>query len=251
MTAAQPNPDIIICDDKESLYREAATRFADLASKAIAERGRFMVALSGGSTPKALFELLATDAWRGKVDWSRTHLFWGDERYVPKDHKDSNYRMTEEALLSKVDVPAGNVHRVPTEAGTPEEVAAIYERTLREQFGLSEGEALRFDLIHLGLGDDGHTASMFPGTTAMHEAERLVVAVWVEKFSSNRITCTPVVLNNAAEVEFLVAGASKKDVVPQVIRGAYEPDRLPSQTVKPHSGALRWILDREAAAGLE
>lgn len=250
MTAPHSEPDIIISDDREALNREAAERFVAAARDAVAERGRFMVALSGGSTPKALFELLATDEWRDQVDWSRTHLFWGDERYVPKDHADSNYRMTREALISKIDIPEGNVHRVQTEGGTPEEVARVYEETLREAFGIGEGEVPRFDLIHLGLGDDGHTASMFPGTTAMHEAERLVVPVWVEKFQSNRITTTPVVLNNAAEVQFLVAGASKKEVVPQVIRGPYEPDRLPSQTVRPHSGTLRWLLDRDAAAGL-
>src|SRR6185369_7065311 len=122
---------------------------------------------------------------------------------------------------------------VPTEAGTADEVANIYEQTLRAVFELPDDGVPRFDLIHLGLGDDGHTASMFPGTRAMHEAERLVVAVWVEKFQQHRVTCTPVVLNNAAEVQFLVAGASKRDVVPQVIHGPYEPDRLPSQTVRP------------------
>lgn len=250
MTAPHSEPDIIVSEDREALNREAASRFVAIAERAIAERGRFMVALSGGSTPKALFELLSTDEWRSKVDWSRTHLFWGDERFVPKDHADSNYRMTNEALLSKIDLPEGNVHRVQTDAGTPEEAASDYERTLREAFGIGEDEAPRFDLIHLGLGDDGHTASMFPGTTAMHEAERLVVPVWVEKFKSNRVTMTPVVLNNAREVQFLVAGASKREVVPDVIRGAYEPDRLPSQTVKPRDGALRWLLDRDAAAGL-
>jgi 6-phosphogluconolactonase len=251
MSSPQPNnPDIIILDDREALNHEAATRFVALARRAIEDRGRFMVALSGGSTPKALFELLATDEWRDQVDWSRTHLFWGDERHVPQDHADSNYRMTREALLSKVEIPAENIHRVETEAGAPDEVAAAYERTLREAFGLGADGVPRFDLIHLGLGDDGHTASMFPGTNAMHENERLVVAVWVEKFKSNRITTTPVVLNNAAEVQFLISGASKKDVVPQVIRGAYEPDRLPSQTVRPTDGALRFILDRDAAETL-
>jgi 6-phosphogluconolactonase len=250
MTAATSNPDIIVCDDKEALYAEAARRFVALAAEAVAARGRFTVALSGGSTPKALFELLATDEWRGRVEWGKAHLFWGDERFVPKDHADSNYRMAREALISKIDIPQGNVHRVHTEDGTADEVATVYERTLREVFGLGEGSVPRFDLIHLGLGDDGHTASMFPGTRAMHETERLVVAVWVEKFRTHRVTMTPVVLNNAAEVQFLVAGASKREVVPQVIRGAYEPDRLPSQTVRPHDGVLRWLLDRDAAAGL-
>jgi 6-phosphogluconolactonase len=251
MTAPHSEPDIVVCEDREALNREAASRFVDLAAQAIAERGRFTVALSGGSTPKALFELLATDEWRSRVDWSRTHLFWGDERFVPKDHADSNYRMANEALVSKIEIPAENVHRVPTDSGTAEDAAAAYERTLREAFGSGEGETPRFDLVHLGLGDDGHTASMFPGTTAMHESDRLVVAVWVEKFQSNRVTMTPVVLNAAREVQFLVAGASKRDVVPEVIRGAYEPDRLPSQTVRPHDGVLRWLLDRDAAAGLE
>ena len=250
MTAAQSNPDIIICDDRDALNVEAATRFVALAREAIAARDRFMVALSGGSTPKMLFELLATDEWRDQVDWSRTHLFWGDERFVPKDHGDSNYRMTREALISKIDIPEGNVHRVQTEGGTPDEVAQIYAATLRSVFGLGDDGIPRYDLMHLGLGDDGHTASMFPGTNAMHEAERIVVAVWVEKFQQHRITSTPPMINNAAEIQFLVSGASKKDVVPQVIRGAYEPDRLPSQTVKQHSGVLRWLLDRDAAAGL-
>jgi 6-phosphogluconolactonase len=250
MSAAQSNPDIVICDDRDALNVEIANRFVAIAHDAIAARGRFNVALSGGSTPKALFELLATDAWLGKVDWANTHLFWGDERFVPQDHSDSNYRMTREALISKIDIPEGNVHRVKTEAGTPDEVAVMYADTLRTQFGLEAMGVPRFDLMHLGLGDDGHTASMFPGTTAMHETERLVVAVWVEKFKQHRITTTPVVINNAAEVQFLVAGASKKEILPQVLHGPYEPDRLPSQTVKPHSGVLRWLLDRDAAAGL-
>ncbi len=158
--------------------------------------------------------------------------------------------MTREALISKIEIPETNVHRIPTEAGKAEDVARIYEATLRTVFGIGDDEVPRFDLIHLGLGDDGHTASMFPGTQAMHETERLVVLVWVEKFKTNRITTTPVVLNNAAEVQFLVAGASKRDVVPQVIRGPYEPDRLPSQTVRPSPGVLRWLLDKEAAADL-
>jgi 6-phosphogluconolactonase len=245
-----PEPDIIVCDDRDALNREAATRFVDLAASAVAERGRFMVALSGGSTPKALFELLATEEWRSRVEWEHVHLFWGDERFVPRDHQDSNFRMANEALISHVDIPKSNVHRVPTESGEPDEVAEIYEQTLRDVFGLGAGETPVFDLVHLGLGDDGHTASMFPGTNAMHETERLVIAVWVEKFSSNRITMTPVVFAAAREVQFLVAGGSKVDVVPQVIRGPYEPDRLPSQTVKPREGTLRWLLDRDAAAGL-
>lgn len=243
-------PDIIVCADRDALNLEAANRFVELAEAAIADRGRFMVALSGGSTPKALFELLATDVWRDRVDWKNVHLFWGDERGVPKEHADSNYGMTHRALISKIDIPEANVHRVKTEDGTPDEVASAYSDELRSAFGLEADGIPRFDLIHLGLGDDGHTASMFPGTTAMHESVCLVVAVWVEKFQQHRITTTPVVLNNAAEVQFLVAGASKEDVLPQVISGPYEPDRLPSQTVKPAGGQLRWLLDREAAAKL-
>jgi len=244
-------PDIVVCADRDALNLEAANRFVELAEAAIAERGRFMIALSGGSTPKALFELLASDVWKDRVDWGRVHLFWGDERGVPKDHPESNFGMTHRALIAHVDIPEENVHRVKTESGTPDEVAAAYADELRAAFGLEAGGVPRFDLIHLGLGDDGHTASMFPGTTAMHEQVKLVVAVWVEKFQQHRITTTPVLINNAAEVQFLVAGSSKVDVLPQVISGAYEPDRLPSQTVRPSSGELRWLVDRDAAAKLE
>ena len=242
--------------DAGQLARAAAEHFVKLATQAIENRQRFSVALAGGSTPKALYTLLATDAFRSRLDWCSTHVFWGDERCLPSDHADSNYRMAREALLDHVPLPASNVHRM--EGGDePEAAAAQYERTLRVFFSESdsaESERLQqpghFDLVLLGMGADGHTASIFPGTVAVCERERWVVAHRVAQLGVWRITLTPVVLNAARGVIFLVSGRNKADRLREVLTRPYEPESLPAQVVKPSAGNLLWLVDSEAAACL-
>lgn len=243
--------DIHICQDSDSLSRLAAFEFVRLANQAISSSGRFTVALAGGSTPSKLYELLASDAFRTQVIWSNVELFWGDERCVPPDHPDSNYRMAHEALISKVPVPPDMVHRMPAERENPASTADEYERTIREEFELTEREFPRFDLILLGMGDDGHTASLFPGTAALHEKRRLVVAYYVEKLKTHRLTLTPPVLNRGRHIFFLVAGEGKAVTLKDVLQGEYQPDRYPSQIIRPESGRLIWLLDRPASRLLD
>jgi 6-phosphogluconolactonase len=232
----------------EELAREAAAEFVRQATEAAQSKGRFTVALSGGSTPRSLYSLLATDAtWRAQVPWDRVHLFWGDERHVPPEHADSNYRMTHEALLSKISIPPANVHRIKSEHPEASRAANEYEQTLREFFQLKGGEFPRFDLALLGLGPDGHTASLFPGTEALREQQRLVVANWVEKLNTYRITLTPPVLNRAASVIFLVSGEEKAETLRAVLEDEAQPERLPAQLIRPVNGRLLWIVDRAAA----
>ena len=236
--------------DGASLARAAAEHFATLATEALAARGRFAVALSGGSTPHPTYALLASPEFAGRVDWPRVHVFWGDERGVPPDHPDSNYRMAREALLDHVPLPAHNVHRIHGEM-EPQQAAAGYEHTLRAFFAQHPGRpSPRFDLILLGMGDDGHTASLFPGTAALHEGARWVVAHYVHKLRVWRVTLTPVAINAAAHVTFLVSGAGKAERLRQVLNGPYQPDVLPVQIVRPTDGRLLWLADAAAAAQL-
>ena len=229
------------------LFRAAAEEFIRAARTAIGAQGRFAVALSGGSTPKNLYSLLAA----GYTDfaWNRVFFFFGDERHVPPTHAESNYRMVNEALFSKVAVPPGNVFRVPAENPDADAVAAAYEGQLRKFFEIKTGEFPRFDLILLGMGPDGHTASLFPESAALAEQTRLVVANWVAKFNTHRITFTFPVLNHAAEVIFLVSGAEKASIVHQVLEGRNTPS-LPAQQVQPTNGKLLWMLDEPAASQL-
>ncbi|MDX6711265.1 MAG: 6-phosphogluconolactonase [Blastocatellia bacterium] len=239
---------IKVLEDQTALAREAAVEFTDLALKAVAERGVFAVALSGGSTPKVMYSLLADDVeFSSRLSWDRMHFFWGDERYVPSDNPESNFRMVHEALLSKVPVPVENVHRVKTELGAAADVAEDYQRVLEAYFGKKENGIPRFDLVLLGMGPDGHTASLFPGTTALAETERLVVANWVEKFQTYRITITLPVINNAAHVMFIVGGPDKAEMLRKVIGNQSESTAFPSQLVQPHDGELIWLVDRDAA----
>jgi 6-phosphogluconolactonase len=242
-------PGIRILADTEALSRAAAEEWVRLADEAVRIRGRFTVALSGGSTPRALYRLLAaeTGGFRTRMPWRQTHFFWGDERHVPPDHPDSNYRLAAEAMLSRVPVPPGNLHRIPAETPNAAEAAEAYARTLRQFFDAAPGRFPRFDLILLGLGTNGHTASLFPGTDAVREQERLVAAPWVEKLASHRITLTPPVLNSAASVIFLVSGKEKAETLRAILEGPHEPDRLPAQLVRPADGRLLWIVDRAAA----
>ncbi|MFZ0798003.1 MAG: 6-phosphogluconolactonase [Terriglobales bacterium] len=229
------------------LFHAAAEEFVRAARTAIGAQGRFTVALSGGSTPKALYSLLA--ASYASFAWNRVFLFFGDERHVPPTDPESNYRMVNESLLSKITIPAENVLRVHAENPDAAAAAADYEAQLRRFFELQSGEFPRFDLILLGMGPDGHTASLFPNSPALDEQSRLVVANWVAKFKTHRITFTFPVLNHANEVMFMVSGADKADVLHQVLEGKNTPP-LPSQRVEPSDGKLLWMLDEAAAAKL-
>lgn len=241
--------DIRVYDDQNSLMQAAAAYATECYNAAISDHGYFAVALSGGSTPRALFELLAVPENAQHIGWSKVHVFWGDERTVPPDHPDSNYRMAKEALLDFVALPASNVHRISGEL-EPVRAAAEYEQTLRSFFAKRAGKT-RFDLILLGMGDDGHTASLFPDTEALNETERLVVANHVPKLDTWRITLTAPIINDAAHVAFLVAGAGKAAVLKRVLQGPRQPHKLPSQLIQPVDGELVWLLDKAAASELD
>src|SRR5215471_17280579 len=224
------------------LFHAAAEEFIRVGRSAIGAQGRFTVALSGGSTPRGLHTQLARD-YAG-FSWNRTFVFIGDERYVPPDHPDSNFRMANETLLTQVAIPPENVHRVHTELPDPQQAAAEYEADTRKALELRAGEFPRFDLVILGLGPDGHTASLFPGTEGLKQQSKLVIANRVEKLNTFRISFTYPVLNNAAEVMFMVSGSDKADAVRGVLKGATPP--LPAQGVQPANGKLIWMLDEAA-----
>ena len=229
--------------DANQLTHAAAEMFVALSKPAIAEQGRFTVALSGGSTPKTLYQLLAREPYASQIEWAHVHIFWGDERCVPPDHSDSNYRMTREALLQYVPLLTENIHPLHGDID-PAQASAEYEQQLRMFFG--NGLPV-FDLILLGMGDDGHTASLFPGTAAIHEQNRWVIGHYVEKLESWRLTLTPPVINAAENIAFLVAGKNKAERLREVLKGPYLPDVLPSQMIKPTNGYLVWMVDEEAA----
>jgi 6-phosphogluconolactonase len=229
------------------LFEAAAAEFANLAAEAVRAHGRFCVALSGGSTPRGLYSLLASGAIPS-IPWDKILFFWSDERHVPPDHPDSNFRMAREAMLSKVPVPAKHIFRILGEEKDAEAAALAYEETLRKVFALQPGEFPRFDLILLGLGTEGHTASLFPGSPALNETKRLVAANWVEKLKTDRITFTFPVLNHAACVMFLVSGADKAEILEQILETPGE--ELPAQRVHPANGRLFWLEDHAAAAKL-
>jgi len=229
------------------LFQAAAKEFVRVGRAAIAERGRFTAALSGGSTPRSLYSLLAKDY--ANFSWSQTFLFFGDERHVPPDHPDSNYRMVNEALLSSAPIPVENVYRVKAELSDASAAALEYEERLRSFFKLGPAEFPHFDLILLGLGPDGHTASLFPDSEGLKEQSRLVIANWVEKFKTHRITFTFPVLSHVQDVMFLVSGPDKAEMVREILEGNRTPP-FPAQQIQPE-GRLLWMLDEAAAAKLK
>jgi len=233
----------------EALARRAAQYFTEMAWEAVAYSGRARIAISGGSTPKAAFELLAdfSQPWRGRMPWERLDLYWVDERAVPPGDAESNYRMTREALLDRAPLHPSQIHRIEGELD-PEAAAARYESELRNGFRLEGAQLPSFDLIALGMGSDGHTASLFPRTEALNETGRLVTANHVPQKDAWRITLTWPVINHASSVFFLVAGADKASVLSEVLTGPCDPQRLPSQLIWPSSGILTVILDKAAAA---
>ena len=235
---------ITIVTDTDALANAAADFFIAQSQASIQENGRFAVALSGGNTPRQLYERLAKLDLASRVNWEAVHLFWGDERCVPPDHADSNYRMAMESL--RVPIPEKNIHRIQGEL-PPEEAAARYENQLRDFFG----DAPRFDLILLGLGDDGHTASLFPASPALNESTRWAVAVQhttPPPPGVPRVTLTLPVINNAQDIIFLVAGTGKARRVAEALGKTSRPNELPAQAIRPVHGNLAWLIDKAAAA---
>ncbi len=232
--------------DVNEVSRAAAQEFIPLAQAAINARGRFTVALGGGSTPKLLYQLLSDAPYRAQVDWTRVEFFWGDERAVPPDHADSNYGMAHKALLQKLALPAAQIHRMEAERNDRDVAASDYQAALTRVCGNDP-----LDLVLLGMGPDGHTASLFPQTTALKETKRWVVSNFVPKFNADRLTMTAPYLNRAANVLFLVAGADKAAVLVEVLEGPPDHQRLPSQMIQPSTGSLIWFVDEAAATNLK
>lgn len=235
---------IIISKDSEELNNIAAEKFISIGNQAIEINGRFTVALAGGSTPKSLYQLLASDAFKNRIDWSRTFFFWGDERNVLPTDDESNFRMANENLLKPLQISEDNIFRWQTES---KDAAENYVKTIKEFFDLSEFDFPRFDLILLGMGDDGHTASLFPFTKALTETSRIAVENRVEKLDTNRLTFTFPTINNASNIIFLISGASKAEVLHDVLEAEFNGEKLPSQNVNPINGELFWLIDENSA----
>ncbi len=250
MAKAENLKTILTTKTKEELFVRAADEFLDITRECQAEGRRCFIALAGGSTPRGLYELLCREPYRARIPWSNLWIFWGDERTVSPSHADSNFRMAAEALLHHVPIPKSQIFRIEGELPS-EEAARKYERTLYQEFSLSPGEIPQFDVILLGMGPDGHTASLFPGLPDLLTSERLVEAPWVEKFHTYRITFTPRVLNGARNVLFLVSGAEKASTVQAVLEGPVDVNAHPVQAVNPSHGHSLWIVEEQAAALLE
>lgn len=237
---------IQIHSDLESLSRAAAELFVKQARQAVQARGRFSVALSGGHTPERTYQLLAQEPLRAQVPWAHVHVFWGDERCVPPDDPRSNERMAHRTLLDQVPLPPSQIHPIRC-ADTPRQAAEEYEALLRDFFA---GGSPRFDLVFLGLGENGHTASLFPGTPAVEEQERWAVAVYVRERTMWRVTLTALVINQAEVVAFLVAGATKAQILHRVLEGPSDPHSLPAQLIHPTDGVQYWLVDTKASKNL-
>jgi 6-phosphogluconolactonase len=239
-------PQVMVLDDYESLSVRAAEEIVHVSGESICTHGQFALCLTGGNTPADVYSLMGT-RFHLSVDWNAVHLFWGDERCVPPDDAASNYALAKRTLLSKLSLEPGQIHRIRGE-DDPEQAAREYEQELRDFFSLHEDEFPRFDLVLLGLGDNVHIASLFPGIPAIHERERLAVAVEVDAPQRRRITLTPPVLNNAARIMFIVSGQNKAQAVKTALEGPRDPDQYPAQIIDPTHGEVMWLLDRPAAS---
>ena len=231
----------------ESLGRAAAEMFVQHAIRAIAHNGKFSVALSGGNTPRYMYGNLVKPEFKDRVPWEKVYIFWGDERCVSLDSDDNNAHNAFEQFLNKVPIVPSHIHRIKSDKA-PREAARNYESMLRKHFG---NRAPEFDLVFLGLGENGHTASLFPGTPVLKDKEHLAAAVYVEKLRMYRVTLTPVIINQAQHIVFLVTGHNKASAAHEVIEGTYAPEQLPAQLIKPASGELYWLLDKDAASLLK
>ena len=237
-----------VLPDLEAISHHAASLFVEMAKKAFIQKTRFAVVISGGSTPRKLYGLLSSEEYGHQIDWEKVHFFWADERCVPKDHEESNFKVSFDSLLSKVSIPVGNIYRIRSEED-PEKAARDYEKEIRVFFGNLDWPV--FDLIILGMGEDGHTASLFPGSKSLEERERLAVPVYLEKPGINRITLTLPVLNHGSQILFLVSGRSKATVLSEVLGEGHKRDRYPAGLIDPVYGELLWLIDQEAAHKIE
>ena len=240
---------VAIYPDSNTLSHEAAQYIVRLTSEAIADHGHFTIALSGGSTPKALYALLGNEPYRSQIDWALVEIFWSDERCVPPDSSDSNYHLAQEVLLSKVPIAANQIHRMPADKVDRDAASQEYTQEMLRVFGTDGLPS--FDLLQLGMGPEGHTASLFPHQASLHEQQRLVMPVDVPKPPPPRLTFTPPLLNAARHVLFLVTGSDKADAVLAVLEGSYQPEEYPAQIVNPPHGEVTWMLDTASAAKLQ
>lgn len=246
-----PQREVVIFPDGNAIARRAAEEFLRAATEAVAQRGSFTVALAGGSTPRALYALLVSDpSFRDKLPWKRMNFFFGDERHVLPDNDQSNYLMASESLFSKAPVRPTQITRIRAEYPDAEKAALEYEQALRAYFKMKEGEYPRFDLVLLGMGDEGHTLSLFPGTKALHASNRVAVRNWVGKLYTDRITLTAPAANQANRVIFMVTRSDKAPALKAVLEGPYEPEQLPAQLIQPVSGKLLWLVDQAAGSML-
>jgi 6-phosphogluconolactonase len=251
MPAAAQQREAYILKDNPAIARRAAEKFIELAKSAVKRKGSFTVALSGGSTPKLLYSLLATDAGlRAQVPWDKMQLFFGDERHVGPDDPQSNFKMASETMITKAPLKPEQVHRMKGEYPDAEQAAKEYEQDLRAHFRLKEAELPRLDLVLAGMGEEGHTLSLFPGTKALHAQGRAVVHNWIGKLYTERITMTAAAANNAEMILFMVAGKEKALALKAVLEGPYEPDQLPAQLLQPTNGKLLWLVDETAGSML-
>jgi 6-phosphogluconolactonase len=237
--------------DGMEIAQRAADEVVRIASEAAAARGAFTIALSGGSTPKVLYALLAENpALRSSLPWDKMKVFFGDERHVGPGRADSNFQMASDTILSKVPLQPKQIHRIKGEYPDTAQAAAEYEATIQREFALQTGEFPRFDLVLLGMGSEGHTLSLFPGTKALHETQRIVARNWVGKLYTERITLTAPAANNAANIIFMITGADKACALKAVLEGPHEPEQLPAQMIQPSNGKLSWLADQAAGSML-
>ncbi len=240
---------IALYADSDSLSRDAAQYIVRLANESIVSHGRFTLALSGGTTPRKLYGMLGDEPYCSQIDWALVDIFWSDERCVPPDSEDSNYLLAQQVLLNKIPIAAAQIHRMPADEPDRDAASQAYTDEMRRVFATNGIPS--FDLIQLGMGPEGHTASLFPHQASLHEQQRLVMPVSVPKPPPPRLTFTPPLLNAAHNVLFLVTGADKADAIQAVLEGAYNPDEYPAQIVRPTNGEMVWMLDTKAASTLK
>jgi 6-phosphogluconolactonase len=249
--SASGTREVVVLPDAGALTKRAADEFLKAVNEAIAKKGVFTIALAGGSTPKALYSMLSEDpAYRSQIPWPKLHFFFGDERHAPPDNPESNFNMANETLFSKGLVKPEQITRIKGEYPDTEKAALEYEQALRAYFKLEDGEYPRFDLMLLGMGPEGHTLSLFPGTRALHATNRIVVRNWVGKLYTERITLTAPAANQANRIIFSVTHADKALALKAVLEGPYEPEQLPAQLIQPVNGTLLWLVDQSAGSKL-